>query len=248
MTIAMVTGTGSGIGQACAIGLAKAGSDVVLTELPDRVAAAEETAREVRAAGRKSLVCPLDVTRLPMIEETVDRAMGHFGRIDILVNNAGINIPQTALEVTEEQWDRVLDIDLKGVFFTSQAAARKAFVPQGRGKIVNIASQSGVVGYVKRAAYCAAKGGVVNLTRTLAFEWAPYKINVNAVGPTFVETPLTKPMFEDKAFKADALSRIPWGRLALPEDVVGAVVFLSSDAAEMVTGQTLLVDGGWTTV
>jgi len=246
--IALVTGTGSGLGRAIAIGLAHAGADVVLTELPERLKNAEETAREVAAAGRKAFLVPLDVTDLPGIREMVNVVLAEFGRIDVLVNNAGINIPKFAVDVTEEDWDRILDVDLKGVFFTAQTVAIRAMIPQGEGKIVNIASQMGVVGGPKRAAYCAAKAGVVNLTRVLAFEWRKHKINVNAVAPTFVETPLTKPMFEDQAFKEDVFARIPLGRLAKPEDIVGSVVYLSSAAADMVTGHTLLVDGGWTAI
>ena len=246
--VALVTGTGSGLGRAMAIGLAQAGADVALTELPDRLRAAEETAREVEKAGRKAHVVPLDVTNLPGIRQMVDAVAARFGRIDILVNNAGVNVPRLAVDVTEEDWDRVLDVDLKGVFFTAQAVAKRAMIPQGGGKIVNISSQMGVVGYTYRAAYCAAKAGVVNLTRVLAFEWAKHQVTVNAVAPTFVETPLTKPMFEDKAFRDDVLGRIPLGRLGRPEDIVGSVVYLSSASADMVTGHTLLVDGGWTAV
>ena len=246
--VALVTGTGSGLGRAMAIGLAQAGADVALTELPDRLKGAEETAREVEKAGRKAFVVPLDVTKLPTIEAMTGDVLGRFGRIDILVNNAGVNVPRLAVDVSEADWDKVHDVDLKGVFFTTQAVAKRAMIPQGGGKIVNISSQMGVVGYVYRAAYCAAKAGVINLTRVLAFEWAKHKINVNAVAPTFVETPLTKPMFEDKAFKDDVLSRIPLGRLGKPEDIVGSVVYPSSASADMVTGHTLLVDGGWTAV
>jgi 2-deoxy-D-gluconate 3-dehydrogenase len=246
--VALVTGTGSGLGRAMAMGLAQAGADLALTELPDRLGAAQETARAVEAAGRKAFVVPLDVTRLPGIREMADAVASHFGRIDILVNNAGVNVPRLAVDVSEEDWDRVLDVDLKGVFFTAQAVAKKAMIPQGGGKIVNISSQMGVVGYTYRAAYCAAKAGVVNLTRVLAFEWARHGITVNAVAPTFVETPLTRPMFDDPAFKSDVLGRIPLGRLGRPEDIVGSVVYLSSASADMVTGHTLLVDGGWTAV
>jgi 2-deoxy-D-gluconate 3-dehydrogenase len=245
---ALVTGTGSGLGRAIAVALAEAGADVALTELPGREAAAEETAREVRAHGRRAAVLPLDVTKLPMIPETVDRALAELGRIDVLVNNAGLNVPRLAVDVTEEDWDRVLDVDLKGVFFTTQAVAKKSMIPRGGGKIVNIASIMGVVGYSYRAAYCSAKAGLVNLTRVLAFEWARHGITANAVAPTFVETPLTRPMFEDAAFKEDVLRRIPLGRLGTPEDIAGAVVYLASPAADLVTGHTLLVDGGWTAV
>ncbi len=246
--IALVTGTGSGLGRAIAIGLAQAGADLALTELPDKLALAEETAAEARKAGRRAIVVPLDVLRLPSIDECVDRTLDGLGRIDILVNNAGVNVPKLAVDVTEADWDRVLDVDLKGVFFTTQAVARKAMIPRGSGKIVSIASQMGVVGYRHRAAYCSAKAGVINLTRVLAFEWAGHGITVNAVAPTFIETPLTRPMFEDPAFKEDVLRRIPLGRLGKPEDVAGAVIYLSSPAADLVTGHTLLVDGGWTAV
>jgi 2-deoxy-D-gluconate 3-dehydrogenase len=246
--IAFVTGTGSGLGRAISIGLAQSGADVALTELPDKLDSARETAREVEKAGRRAFAVGLDVSKLPMIGEAIDATLQHFGRIDLLVNNAGINIPRPAIDVSEAEWDKIMAIDLKGVFFTTQAVAKKAFFPQGGGKVVNIASQMGVVGYMYRAAYCSAKAGVVNLTRVLAFEWAKHKINVNTVGPTFVDTPLTRPMFENKEFYNDVMSRIPMGRLATPEDIVGAVVYLASPAADMVTGQTLLVDGGWTAV
>lgn len=244
--VAFVTGAGSGLGKAMAVGLAHAGADVVITELPGKETAAQETVKEIEAEGRRALAVPLDVTQLPMIHTAVDAALAKLGRIDILVNNAGINIPKWAVDVTEEDWDRVLDINLKGVFFTAQTVAKKALIPQGGGKIVNISSQNGVVGYYYRAAYCSAKAGVVNLTRVLAIEWAKHKINVNAVGPTFIYTPLTRPMFENKEFYDDVISHIPLGRIGEPEDVVGAVVYLASSAADLVTGHTLLVDGGWT--
>jgi 2-deoxy-D-gluconate 3-dehydrogenase len=246
--IAFVTGTGSGLGRAISIGLAQAGADVAVTELPDKLESARETLREIEKVGRRGFAVPLDVSKLPMIGEAVDAALKHFGRIDLLVNNAGINLPRLAVDVTESDWDRVMAIDLKGVFFMTQAVAKKALIPQGGGKVVNISSQMGVVGYTYRSAYCAAKAGVINLTRVLAFEWAKHKINVNSVAPTFVDTPLTRPMFENKEFYNDVLGRIPLGRLATPEDVVGATVYLSSPAADMVTGHTLLVDGGWTAV
>src|SRR5262245_19638910 len=246
--VAFITGAGTGLGQASAVALAQAGADIALTELPGKEGLAQQTVRLVEAAGRRAVAVPLDVTKLPMIAESVDQTLKHFGRIDILVNNAGINVPLLAMEVSEEDWDRVLDVNLKGVFFVAQAVAKRAMVPQGGGKIINIASQNGVIGYFYRAAYCSSKAGVVNLTRVLALEWAKYRINVNAIGPTFLETPLTKPMFENAEFKADVLSRIPLGRIGKPEDVVGAVVYLASPAADLVTGHTLLVDGGWTAV
>ncbi len=246
--VAFVTGAGSGLGKAIAVGLAHFGADVAITELPGKENLAQETLKEIQAEGRLGLAVPLDVRQVPMIGAAVDSVLEHFGRIDILVNNAGINIPKYAVDVTEEDWDRVLDINLKGVFFTAQAVAKKSMIPRSSGKIINMASQNGVVGYWYRAAYCSSKAGVVNLTRVLALEWAQYKINVNAVGPTFIYTPLTRPMFENKEFYNDVISHIPLGRIGEPEDVVGAVVYLASQAADLVTGHTLLVDGGWTAI
>jgi NAD(P)-dependent dehydrogenase (short-subunit alcohol dehydrogenase family) len=243
--IAVVTGTGSGIGQALAIGLASYGADVVVTELPSLVERAEATAQEIRALGRKAFVCPLDVTRKDSIEQMVDKAIAEFGRVDILVNNAGINIAKEAFEVTEEDWDRVLDTDLKGVFFCSQAVARE-MIKQGGGCMVNVASVSGLVAYYKRAPYCSAKGGAVNLTRELAIEWAQHNIRVNAIAPVWVLTPLTQRFFDEPGFHDEVMFRMPLKRLAKPEDMIGAVVFLASSASSMVTGQTLVIDGGWT--
>jgi 2-deoxy-D-gluconate 3-dehydrogenase len=174
----------------------------------------------------------------------VEEAEEGLGPLHILVNNAGINLPRPALEVTEEEWDLVLDTNLKGLFFAAQAAGRR-MVERRYGRIVNMASQMGFVGFYFRAAYCASKAGVVNLTRVLAVEWAPYGVTVNAVAPTFVETPMTRGMLEDPWFREEVLRRIPLGRLADPQDVVDAVRYLASDAAAMVTGHTLLVDGGW---
>lgn len=246
--IALITGAGTGLGQAMALGFAEMGADVAITELPGKEALAEKTAEGIRATGRRALVVPLDVTQTETIAPAVAKVLDEFGRIDILVNNAGINIPKYALDVTENDWDRIQDVNLKGTFFVAQAVAKQALVPQGGGKIVNIASQMGVIGYSKRAAYCASKAGVVNLTRVLAFEWAQYSINVNCIGPTFVLTPLTAPMFEDPEFREDVLRRIPLGRLGEPGDIVGAAVYLASPAADMVTGHALIVDGGWTAV
>lgn len=246
--IALITGAGSGLGQAIALGFAEMGADVAITELPGKEALAQTTLDGIRATGRRAFTVPLDVTRTDTIEGAVAQVMREFGRIDILVNNAGINIPKMALDVTETDWDRVQDVNLKGLFFVTQAVAKQALLPQGGGKVVNMASQMGVIGYNKRAAYCSSKAGVVNLTRVLAFEWAQYNINVNCIGPTFVLTPLTAPMFEDESFRDDVLRRIPLGRLGTPEDIVGAAVYLASPASDMVTGHALIVDGGWTAV
>lgn len=245
--VAVVTGAGSGLGRAIAVALARHGADVAVTELPEKSALAAETVVEILATGRRASAIPLDVTDLGSIDALVPAVVRSLGRLDILVNNAGLNIQRHALEVTEQDWDRVLDVNLKGLFFCSQAAGRH-MVGNGGGCIVNIASQMGLVGYWRRAAYCSSKAGVVNLTRVLAIEWAAHGITVNAIAPTFVLTPLTAPMFEDAEFKADVLARIPLGRLADPDDIANAAVYLASPAAKMVTGQTLAVDGGWTAI
>jgi NAD(P)-dependent dehydrogenase (short-subunit alcohol dehydrogenase family) len=245
--VAIVTGAGSGLGKSIALALAAAGADLVVTELPGRVSDAHATARLVRNEGRVVLPVTLDVTSMKSIQRMVARVLRQFGRIDILINNAGINIAKMALDVTEQDWDRVLDVNLKGVFFCSQLVGRE-MIKRRSGKIINMASQNGVIGYYQRAAYCSSKAGVVNLTRVLAIEWAPHHINVNAIGPTFILTPLTQKLFRDKQFSREVLRRIPLGRLGKPEDVAGAAVFLASAAADMITGHTLLVDGGWTAI
>ncbi|BAS28691.1 SDR family NAD(P)-dependent oxidoreductase [Limnochorda pilosa] len=243
--VALVTGAARGIGRSLAVGLAHYGADVAVADLPGSMAEAEEVAAEVRSLGRRSVAVPVDVRDLGRIDGMVAQTVAALGRIDILVNNAGVQVAKPALEVTEADWDAVLDVDLKGVFFCSQRVGR-VMKEQGRGSIVSIASQNGVIGYYNRAAYCSAKAGVVNLTRVLALEWAPYGIRVNAVGPTFVRTALGEQTLSNPEFRRDILSRIPLGRVAEPEEIIGAVVFLASPAASMVTGQTLLVDGGWT--
>jgi 2-deoxy-D-gluconate 3-dehydrogenase len=216
-----------------------------VTELPEKMGTLEPVCAEIRACGRKAVALPLRLPEMAGIDSAVRGAVEGLGRIDILVNNAGVNIPRPALEVGEEDWDRVLDTNLKGVFFLAQRTAR-VMKDRGGGRIINMASQNGVVGYYNRAAYCSSKAGVVNLTRVLAIEWAPLGITVNAVGPTFVVTALTQSTWDDPGMREDLLKRIPLGRVGVPEDIVGAVVFLASPAASLITGHTLLVDGGWT--
>ncbi len=243
--VVLVTGSGSGIGRAIAIAVAEVGADVAVCEVPQKVGMLDAVCEAIEDLGQRALSVALELPGQESIDAAVSRVVDTYGRVDILVNNAGVNIPRDALEVTEADWDGVLDVNLKGLFFMSQRVAR-SMIETGGGKIVNIASQNGVVGYYKRAAYCSSKAGVVNLTRVLAVEWAPYQITVNAVGPTFILTPLTQSTFDNEALREDLLSRIPLGRVGQPEDVVGAVVFLASPAANLITGHTLLVDGGWT--
>ncbi len=242
---ALVSGAGSGLGRAIAIALAEAGADCAVTELPEKMETLDPVCSQIRACGRKAVALSLRLPEMAGIESAVQGAVGGLGKIDILVNNAGVNIPRPALEVSEQDWDRVLDTNLKGLFFLAQRTAR--FMKEhGGGRIINMASQNGVVGYYNRAAYCSSKAGVVNLTRVLAIEWAPLGITVNAVAPTFVITALTQSTWDDPSMREDLLKRIPLGRVGVPEDIVGAVVFLASPAASLITGHTLLVDGGWT--
>ena len=243
-----VTGAGSGIGECTAEALAEAGADVALSEVPERMAALAAVCQRIEGHGRTAVPLPLELPHMGSIDSFVAAAHEKLGGMDILVNNAGVNIPVEALDLTEQDWDRVQDVNLKGLFFLSQAVARQMKADGSGGRIINVASINGVVGYYKRAAYCSSKAGVVNLTRVLALEWAQYGINVNAVGPTFILTPLTQSTFDDPAQREDLLGRIPLGRVGQPEDVVGAVVFLASAAAAMVTGHTLMVDGGWTAI
>jgi 2-deoxy-D-gluconate 3-dehydrogenase len=187
----------------------------------------------------------MDICQTSDIERMVDESVKAFGHIDILVNNAGVNIPQWAVDVTEDAWDKIMAVNLKGLFFCAKAVG-KVMIQQKKGKIINVSSQSGSVGLPQRAAYCSSKGGVNLLTKVLAMEWAQYNINVNAIAPTFIETPFTKPMFEKEGFREYVLGNIPLGRVGKPEDVVGAVIYLASDTSDLVTGHILLIDGGWT--
>jgi 2-deoxy-D-gluconate 3-dehydrogenase len=241
--VAIVTGAGRGIGYAIALALAKYGADLVIcSRTPSEL---EQTKEEIEKLDRRVLVQRMDITKIPEIHSMVEESVKAFAHIDILINNAGVNVPQWALDVTEDAWDRVIDTNLKSLFFCSQAVG-KVMIQQRKGKIINISSQTGTVGIPQRAAYSSSKGGVNQLTKVLAIEWAPYNINVNAIAPTFIETPFTKPMFEKEGFREYVLKNILLGRVGQPEDVVGAVIYLASEASNLVTGHVLLVDGGWT--
>ncbi|MGZ3524005.1 MAG: SDR family NAD(P)-dependent oxidoreductase [Thermodesulfobacteriota bacterium] len=241
--VAIVTGAGRGMGYHIALALAKYGADIVVCS---RTASElKRVGAEIEKLRRKALIQQVDVTKVSEIHAMVERSVKAFGHIDILVNNAGVNITQWAVDVTEEAWDRVLDTNLKALFFCAQAVGR-VMIRQKKGKIINISSQTGTIAIPQRAAYCSSKGGVNQLTKLLAIEWAQYNINVNAIAPTFIETPFTKPMFEKEGFREYVLGNIPLGRIGKPDDVTGAVVYLASEASNLVTGHILLVDGGWT--
>lgn len=240
---AIVTGGGTGLGRAMALYLAEFGADVAIPDLQlDR---AREVSQEIESLGRKALALKTDISQLDQIDTMVKEVLDWSGHIDILVNNAGINIRELALEVTEEHWDKVFDVNIKGLFFCAQAVG-KVMIQQKRGKIINIASIMGAIAYPLRAAYCSSKGGVIQLTKLLAVEWAPYNIHVNAIAPAFFVTPMNAPLLSEEKTKASLLANTPLGRLGEPEDLGGAVVFLASEASDYVTGITLFVDGGWT--
>ena len=241
--VAIVTGAGRGMGYDFALALAKYGADVVVCSRT--LSELEKVGAEIERFGRRCLIQQRDALKIPEIHDMVEESVKTFGHIDILVNNAGVNVPQWAVDVTEQAWDKILDTNLKGLFFCAQAVG-KVMIYQKKGKIINISSDAGSVGLPLRAAYCSSKGGVDLLTKVLAIEWAQYNINVNAIAPTFIETPLTKPMFEKKEFREYVLGNIPLGRVGRPEDVIGAVIYLASEASNMVTGHVLLIDGGWT--
>lgn len=241
--VAIVTGAGRGMGYHIAIALAKYGADLVVCSRTN--SDLKRVGTEIEKFGRKVLIHEMDVTKIPEIHAMVEDSVKAFGHIDILINNAGVNIPQWAVDVTEEAWDKIVDTNLKGLFFCAQAVG-KVMIQQKKGKIINISSQSGSVGLLQRAAYCASKGGVNLLTKVLAIEWAKDNVLVNAIAPTFLETPMTKPMFEKEDFRQYVLGNIPLKRIGKPEDVIGAVIYLASEASNMVTGHVLLVDGGWT--
>ena len=245
--IAIVTGASQGIGRAIAIGLATAGAHVVLAKHPDgKNDAIKEVQAEIEALGRKAIIVPTDVSDVAQMQAMVDRAKETFGRVDILVNNAGWTGTTLAIDVTEEEFDKTMAASLKSVFFACQAAAR-IMIPQGGGRIVNIGSNFGEIAFKMRSVYAAAKAGVHHLSRALSLEWAKDGVVVNVVAPCITETASRKNILERPGYKEWATKEmIPRGRWNQPEDLVGAVLFLSSQMADMVVGHVLMVDGGWT--
>jgi NAD(P)-dependent dehydrogenase (short-subunit alcohol dehydrogenase family) len=241
--VAIVTASAKGIGKACALALATAGADVALGLRDGN--GSPELAAEIESLGRKVLRVQMDVSKMSEITEAVNRVMTAFGRIDILVNNAGIGFPNPVEKVPEADFDKTLAVNLKGTFFTSQAVG-EIMIRQKKGRIINISSQAGLVALATESVYCMTKAAISHLTRCLALEWAPHGINVNAVAPTFIDTPGARRWLEDGEFRQSVIRRIPLGRIGDPLEVARPVVFLASPAASLITGAVLTIDGGWT--
>ena len=241
--VALVTGAARGLGRACALALAHEGADIALG-LRD-IATAADLEQEIKTMGRKVIRLQMDVSSLQQINDAVARVVEIFGKIDILVNNVGVAPGNPAEKVTEADFDHTVNLNLKGTFFTAQAVG-KQMIKQRSGHIINMSSQAGFIALDSESVYCMTKAGVNHLTKNLASEWAKYNINVNAVAPTFIETPGTEPWLNDKDFRQSVVARIPLGRIGKPMEVAGAVVFLASDAASLITGEIMLIDGGWT--
>jgi NAD(P)-dependent dehydrogenase (short-subunit alcohol dehydrogenase family) len=239
--VAVVTGGGTGLGKGMAAGLAQAGALVVLASR--RQSVVDQAAEEIRVTGGKAVGAALDVTRTQSLPGFFESVVKRHGRLDILVNNAGTNRRAPALEYSEEDWDTVMDLNLKAVFFCCQAAAR-IMKDRGSGKIINTASLSSTYTSLNQAAYAPSKGGIKLLTQHLALELAPFRINVNAIGPGWYRTPLNDDLFRDEAWARAVVAMTPWGRVGTPEDLMGAVIFLASRASDYVTGQVIYVDGG----
>ena len=242
--VALVTGAARGLGRAISLALAHAGADVALG-LRDKNSGAA-LVKEIEGLGRRALALQMDVLQMDQIAQAIAAAEAYFGKLDILVNNAGGGFTNLAIDVPEEEFDITLNINLKATFFASQAAAR-IMKRQGRGCIINMSSQAGFAALPTESVYCASKAAVSHLTKCLAVEWGGFGITVNAVAPTFISTPGTEEALADPAFRADVVERIAGlHRIGEPVEVAGAVVFLASPAASLITGHTLMIDGGWT--
>lgn len=241
--VAVVTGASKGIGRDLAKALADAGAAVAVAARD--LDALEELAAEIRADGGVAMAVELDVRDVGRISLAFEQVRGQLGSLDVLVNNAGLGANHPAEDVTESDWDEMMDVNLRGLFFACQAAGR-IMLEQGRGRIINMSSQAGVVGIRDHAVYSASKGGVNLVTKVLALEWSSRGVTVNAVAPTFIYTPGTAERLDQPDYLADVLRRLPIGRVGTTTDVAAAVIYLASPAGGMVSGHTLLVDGAWT--
>lgn len=242
--VAIVTGASRGLGQVFARALAKAGADLVITSR--NPASLNDFRAEIESLGRRAVPVALDVRDYDSIQQMAAAAIDAYGKVDILVNNAGCNVRKPALEITWDDWNLVLDTNLRGTFFVAQAVARH-MIPRKYGRIINIGSVTSVFGYAGLGPYTASRGGVKQLTMSLADDWGPHGITVNCLAPGWFKTEQNKVMYEDKEWVEYLVDRIPLKRPGKPTDLEGAVIFLASDASEYITGQTLLVDGGITT-
>jgi len=242
--VALVTGAARGLGSSISLALANAGADIALG-LRD-VKTGGELARAIEKMGRRVLPLQMDVTRLDQVASAIDEIVARLGKLDILVNNAGLGPENPAEVVREEDFDLTVAVNLKGTFFVSQAAGR-VMIRQKYGRIINLGSQAGTVALPGESIYCMTKAGIAHLTKCLAVEWGKHNITVNAVAPTFIATPGTEPALADPKFRADVEERIAGlHRIGTPMDVAGAIIFLASPAASLITGDTILIDGGWT--
>jgi gluconate 5-dehydrogenase len=242
--VAIVTGTSRGLGQYFGRALARAGADLVITSR--KLGALDGFLREVEDLGRKALPLELDVRDFDSIQRMVEAAQAHYGRIDILVNNAGCNVRKPAVDVTWDDWNLVVETNLRGSFFVAQAVAKK-MLPRRQGRIINIGSVTCVFGYAGLTPYTASRGGVKQMTMSLADDWGPHGITVNCLAPGWFKTAQTAVLYENKEWLDYLVDRIPLRRPGQPADLDGAIVFLASDASQYITGQTLLVDGGIST-
>ena len=243
--VALVTGTSRGLGQYMARALARAGADLVITSR--KLADLEAFRAEVEALGRKAFPVALDVRDYESIQRATAAALSHYGKLDILVNNAGLNVRKPAVDITWDDWNLVLETNLRGEFFMAQAVARDAMIPQKYGRIINIGSVTSVFGYAGLTPYSASRGGVKQMTMSLADDWGRHGITVNCLAPGWFKTAQNAALYDNKEWLEYIVDRIPMKRPGAPKDLDGAVVFLASEASEYYTGQTMLVDGGIST-
>ena len=241
--VAVVTGASKGLGRAMSLGLGKAGADLVLCGR--NVEELGEVAGGIQKLGRRAMAVRTDVLQSKSVDAMVSEAIGEYGRIDILVNNAGVNVRKPVVEFTEEDWDLVLNTNLKGYFLVARAVARQ-MIAQQSGKVINIASILGSVALPNQVAYASSKGGVIQMTKVMALEWATHNIHVNAIAPTYFETPLVAALRNDPERYQFIMERTPMKRWGKPEELEGIVIFLASRASDFITGQTIFIDGGWT--